>query len=137
MNWKQTSLIIVLFILCASFQNKKLIPFTFLKAEKSLIVKKDHFPNLYVDTLSVEKIKDLSTIEFESKNFKVEKIGNTPDYSINLFEKKNRICLISVWKIDNGKLAININNLSTDKFYYGFVINQSKFESIFKFKKAK
>lgn len=57
----------------------------------------------------------------------------TPDYSINVFDKEIRICLISVWNIENNKLAININYVENDIFYHGFVIDKDKFESFFKF----
>lgn len=122
--------IFLLFFCISSFVNKKLTPLTFLKDNDVLILKKSiiGFKN-YVDTLDANRIIDFSYMEFESKNYNVEKYGVTPDYSINIFDKNERVCLLSIWNIENGKIAVNINYLKLDKFYSGYVIDKNLFNS--------
>jgi hypothetical protein len=133
MNTFKTLILALIFYSICSFKTEQLTPLTFLKEKHELILQKSKFPDIYVDTLNTIRIKDLTMLQFESKNFEVENYGVTPDYSISVFDKEIRICLISVWNIENKKLAIKINYIKKDKFYYGFVIDKDKFESFFRF----
>jgi hypothetical protein len=133
MNTFKTVILALIFCSICSFKTEQLTPLSFLKDKHELILQKSKFPNIYIDTLNAIRIKDLIMLQFESKNFEVENYGVTPDYSISVFDKEIRICLISVWNIEDEKLAININHFEKDRFYYGFVIDKDKFESFFKF----
>lgn len=126
------SLFSLLALLSFSFTIKDLKPLLFLKDNNELIlIKNSAFVNSS-DTLNEMRTLELSSLSFEQKNFKVENYGVTPDYSISVMKEGYRIALISVWKIDTVKLAININHFA-DKFYHGYVIDRKKFESIFRF----
>lgn len=127
------------FFLFSSFQKKSLTPFSFFNNEKTLVFRKSVFPKSFIDTLNGVDIGKLSQLQFEKKNFEVENYGVTPNYSVSVFNTDNgaEICLIAVWDIGNNRIAININHLIKEKIYYGYVIEEKKFENIFNFKKTR
>lgn len=131
---------IAAFFLFSSFQKKHLTPLSFLKNEKTLVFIKSVFPKSFIDTLNSIDIDKLSLLQFEKKHFRVEDYGVTPDYSISVLhanDEDKRICLIAIWHIGNKKIAVNVNHLDKEKFYYGYVIDEQKFEALFSFKKFK
>jgi hypothetical protein len=130
-TFKLTFFLLIL-VLLSSFV-RKLTPLSFLNNKQTLILKQGIIEQ-FTDTLNSKEVNDLSNLEFEEKNFKVENFGVTPDNAVSIYEENERICLLSIWNISDVKYAININYLKESKFFYGYVIAKEKLNNKITFK---
>ena len=127
---------LVLLILFFGIQ-RELKPFSFLKKYNNLTSNQSNFPkntnNFFRFEYNEEELLDLSNLNFKSKNYKVEEIGNTPDYCVNFYENNKQVFLVAIWVVDDTNYAININHLEKEKFYHGYLISKDELHKKLKF----